>query len=102
MPVDNLDALHSDAVALLKKLISTQSFSREEGDTADIIENFLKEKGYQPNRNDNNVWCVAGNHQRGAPTLLLNSHHDTVKPVKAWQRDPFDPSVEGDVLYGLG
>ena len=102
MPVDNLDALHSDAVALLKRLISTQSFSREEGDTADIIENFLKEKGYQPNRDGNNVWCVAENHQSGAPTLLLNSHHDTVKPVKAWQRDPFDPSVEGDVLYGLG
>ena len=102
MPVNNLDALHTDAVELLKKLISTQSFSREEGDTAELIESFLKEKGYQPNREGNNVWCVAENHLPDAPTLLLNSHHDTVKPVKAWQRDPFDPAVEGGTLYGLG
>ncbi len=102
MPVENIDALHAGAVALLKKMISTQSFSREEGDTADLIENFLKEKGYKAQRNGNNVWCVAENSQPGAPTILLNSHHDTVKPVKAWQRDPFAPEVDGDILYGLG
>lgn len=102
MPVDHIDTLHTDAVELLKSLIRTPSFSREEGPTADLIESFLKEKDYRPKREQNNVWCVAENSRPGAPTLLLNSHHDTVKPVKAWLRDPFEASVEGDVLYGLG
>lgn len=102
MPVENIDALHSSATELLKKLIGTQSFSREEGDTALLIENFLRDKGCDPQREGNNVWSIAKNHAAGAPTLLLNSHHDTVKPVKGWQRDPFNPVVEGDVLFGLG
>ena len=102
MPVADIDTLHSSATELLKKLISTQSFSREEAETATLIENFLKEKGCQPQREGNNVWCVAVNHTAGTPALLLNSHHDTVKPVKGWQRDPFNPLVEGDQLFGLG
>lgn len=102
MPVENIDALHADAVELLKSLIRTPSFSREEKDTADLIESFLIKKGYRPKREQNNVWCVAENSMPAAPVLLLNSHHDTVKPVKAWLRDPFEPVLEGDVLYGLG
>ena len=102
MPVADIDTLHSSATELLKKLISTQSFSREEGDTATLIEDFLKENGCKPDREGNNVWCIAENHLAGAPVLLLNSHHDTVKPVKGWQRDPFNPAVEGDLLFGLG
>lgn len=102
MPVVNIDTLHSSATELLKKLISTQSFSREEAETATLIENFLRENGCEPQKEGNNVWCVAANHAPGAPVLLLNSHHDTVKPVKGWQRDPFTPVQEGDHLYGLG
>lgn len=102
MPLDALDSLHSHAVELLKKLISTPSFSREEDKTAALIADFLKERGCQPQQEGNNVWCVAQNYSAGAPTLLLNSHHDTVKPVKGWQRDPFKPEVAGDKLYGLG
>jgi acetylornithine deacetylase len=102
IPVESIDALHAHAVELLKKLISTPSFSREEAATADLIENFLKEQGQQPQREGNNVWCVAENSAPDASLLLLNSHHDTVKPVNGWQRDPFTPQVEGDKLYGLG
>jgi acetylornithine deacetylase len=102
MPVDSLDTLHEEAVRLLKALISTPSFSREEGPTADLIEDFLRQHGYQPQRQDHNVWCVAQNHEAGAPVLLLNSHHDTVKPVAGWTKDPFEPAMEEDTLYGLG
>ncbi len=102
MPVDDLQNLHQEAVNLLKKMISTPSFSREEGYTADLIEAFLQKHGHQPLRQGNNVWCVAENHRAGAPRLLLNSHHDTVKPVAGWTQDPFEPLVEGDKLFGLG
>ena len=101
-PALQLDYLHQEAVALLKSLISTPSFSREEAATADLIEAFLVNHGHQPLRQGNNVWCVAQNHDAGAPILLLNSHHDTVKPVAGWTKDPFKPEVEGDILYGLG
>lgn len=103
MPVvHHLDTLHQQAVGLLKALISTPSFSREEGPTADLIQNFLQQQGFQSQRQGHNVWCVADNSEEGAPILLLNSHHDTVKPVAGWSKDPFEPVVEGDVLYGLG
>lgn len=102
MSVAELDALHQEAVSLLKMLISTPSFSREEGPTADLIEQFLKQHGKQPLRQGHNVWCMADNHDAGAPALLLNSHHDTVKPVAGWTKDPFEPRVEGDTLWGLG
>jgi acetylornithine deacetylase len=102
MPVAELDTLCEGAVGLLKALISTPSFSREEGPTADLIEAFLQKQGHQPQRKGHNVWCAAQNHEAGAPALLLNSHHDTVKPMAGWTKDPFDPQLEGDTLYGLG
>ncbi|WP_224997688.1 M20 family metallo-hydrolase [Cesiribacter sp. SM1] len=102
MPVEDLDTLHGEAVELLKALISTPSFSREEGPTADLIEAFLRKHGQQPQRQGHNVWCVAENYEAAAPILLLNSHHDTVKPVAGWTKDPFEPLVAGDTLYGLG
>ena len=98
----DLDVLHQEAIALLKELISTPSFSREEGPTADLIEAFLLRHGHRPQRQGNNVWCIAGNHAADAPLLLLNSHHDTVKPVAGWTKDPFAPVVEEETLYGLG
>lgn len=102
IPEKEINSLHANAVELLKQLISTPSFSREESATADLIEAFLKEQGRQPRREGNNVWCLAENSSPEAPVLLLNSHHDTVKPVNGWQRDPFTPTVEEDRLYGLG
>ncbi len=70
------------AINLLEKLIATPSLSREEDKTADLIFQFLLEMELAPKRDKNNVWAVAGNAPEGAPVLLLNSHHDTVKPNK--------------------
>lgn len=96
-----MTTLYEGAVDLLKELIRTPSFSRQEDRTADIITCFLDNNGCKWQRGGHNVWCVAENYAPGAPTVLLNSHHDTVRPVSGWQRDPFAP-VEGDTLYGLG
>lgn len=102
MSVAELDELHEKAVGLLKELIARPSFSREEAATADLLESFLRQEGFQPRRKGHNVWCVAGNAATEAPLLLLNSHHDTVKPAQGWQRNPFEPVVEEGRLYGLG
>jgi acetylornithine deacetylase len=89
-------------IALLQELISTPSFSREEDKTAAIIENFLHKRGIQTFRHGNNIWAKNEYFTEGLPTILLNSHHDTVKPVKAWTRDPFSADIVEDKLYGLG
>ena len=82
-------------------LISTPSISGEEGNTAVIIESFLKEMGCTTFRKGNNVW-VQSIIDEQLPVILLNSHHDTVKPVVSWTRDPFTPIIENGRLYGLG
>jgi acetylornithine deacetylase len=89
-------------ITLLQELISTPSFSREEDKTAAIIENFLQKRGIQVFRNGNNIWAKNEYFREGLSTILLNSHHDTVKPVKAWTRDPFSADIVEDKLYGLG
>jgi acetylornithine deacetylase len=93
---------HEDAIALLQRLIATPSLSREEGATAEIIADFLSSMGVEPRRLGNNVWAVADTFNPERPTLLLNSHHDTVKPSPAYTRPPFTPCIEGNRLYGLG
>ncbi|MBL7849281.1 MAG: M20 family metallo-hydrolase [Cyclobacteriaceae bacterium] len=96
------DQLVSDAVALLQQLIATPSFSREEDKTAAILEAFLQSHGAIPKRKGNNVWAVGKSYDPSKPTLLLNSHHDTVKPNPGYTRDPFQPAIEGGKLFGLG
>ena len=91
-----------EAISLLKKLIATQSFSREEDKTADIIEAFFKEKSIPTERKGSNIWAKNAFYTEGLPVVLLNSHHDTVKPVSGWTRNPFSPDTENDILYGLG
>lgn len=88
-------------IDLLKSLIATPSLSRQEDATADIIFAYLEAKGCNPKRYKNNVWCL-GAYDTSLPTLLLNSHHDTVKPAASYTRNPFEPTIEGDRLYGLG
>ncbi len=90
------------AVQLLQSLIRIPSFSRQEGETARLLENFLQERGIKTNRHLNNVWAVNQYFTPGLPTLLLNSHHDTVKPNKAYTREPFDGVIEEGKLFGLG
>lgn len=91
-----------EAVELLKRLIATPSVSCDEAAAADVMEDFLRTKGLATLRKGNNVWCVSPDFDESRPTILLNAHLDTVKPVAGWIRDPFTPTVEGDRLYGLG
>ena len=92
----------SDAVQLLKKLIATPSVSRNEKDAADIMEQTIRSYGFEPQREANNLWIIDPHYDESRPTLLLNAHIDTVKPVASWSRNPFSPDVEDGVLYGLG
>lgn len=98
----NLEQRYNDAVELLQNLIRTPSFSQEESATADLLAGFLMSHGVQPHRKKNNVWAFNLHYDPAKPTILLNSHHDTVKPNSAYTRDPFAPTIEGDRLYGLG
>ncbi len=93
---------YQDAVELLKNLIATPSFSREEDKTADIIEKYFSERNIASNRLLNNVWCVNKYFDEHKPTILLNSHHDTVKPNPLYTKDPFSPIIEDGKLFGLG
>ncbi len=90
------------ATRLLRRLIATPSVSRDEAAAADIIEQTLRDCGFSPRREANNVWAVAPGYDDKKPTLLLNAHIDTVKPVASWTRDPYAPDVGDDTLYGLG
>lgn len=99
---DVISQLADDAVALLILLIRTPSFSREETSTAALIEEFLAAHGVVSQRQENNVWAMSQNFDPGKPTILLNSHHDTVKPGIGWNYSPFGAALEGDKLIGLG
>ena len=90
------------AIELLKQLIQTPSFSEEEDETATIIEQWLIDFGIKTNRNQNNIWAINKYFDTNKPTILLNSHHDTVKPNKAYTNDPFDAKEDDGKLYGLG
>jgi acetylornithine deacetylase len=94
--------LAADALALLKRLIATPSFSREEDKTAEVIEAFFREKQIPFERLKNNIWAKNRAFDPAKPTMLLNSHHDTVKPNKSWTLDPFEPLERDDKLFGLG
>jgi len=89
-------------IALLKELISTPSFSREEDKTATIIDDFFKAKSIETHRIKNNVVAKNKYFDPDKSTILLNSHHDTVKPNSSWKKDPFTPTVISKKLYGLG
>lgn len=94
--------LQEDAIGLLKKLIATPSFSKEEQNTADIIDRFLESKGVRTKTHLNNIWAQNTFYDPAKPTLLLNSHHDTVKPNKGYTLDPFTPIEKEGKLFGLG
>ncbi|MDL2322755.1 M20 family metallo-hydrolase [Bacteroidales bacterium OttesenSCG-928-A17] len=98
----NIDSLYYEAIDLLKQLISIPSVSREESGVADALEVYLKESGLLPLRKENNVWILSSEWDSSKPTILLNSHLDTVKPVSAWTKDPFSPLEEDGKIYGLG
>ncbi|MEX0363195.1 MAG: M20/M25/M40 family metallo-hydrolase, partial [Allomuricauda sp.] len=101
MKTDQL-TLTQKAIELLKQLISIPSFSGEEDKTGDAIETWLQDFGVKTERQVNNVYAFNKYFDEAKPTLLLNSHHDTVKPNSAYTKDPFHPHVEDGKLYGLG
>lgn len=91
-----------EAVSLLSHLIATPSVSRDERRAADIMEEELVRCGFTPQREANNVWAIGSCQREDRPTLLLNAHIDTVKPVASYTRNPYEPSLEDGTLYGLG
>ena len=91
-----------DALALLDRLVATPSISGDEADTAELLTEYLRSHGVEPNRLHNNVWAVAEGYDPVKPTLLLNSHHDTVRPAVGYTRDPFTPHHIDGRIYGLG
>ncbi len=96
------ETIFSDAVNLLKILISTPSISREETAAADLLQRYMECCGIPATRSGNNIWCVSPEFEPDKPTILLNSHIDTVKPVNGWQKQPFTPTEIDGKLYGLG
>jgi acetylornithine deacetylase len=97
-----MDKLKKDAVELLKGLIRIESLSKQEDKTAELINTFLTDRGIKTHRMKNNVWAFNKYYDAKKPTILLNSHHDTVKPNPGYTNDPFDPMVKDGKLFGLG
>ena len=98
----DIKAYTNDAVELLKELISIPSVSRDETKAADHLSEYLDHWGLPYGREGNNLWVGCQDWDDNRPTVMLNAHIDTVKPVSSWTRDPFTPTIEGDILYGLG
>lgn len=96
------DIVTFDAIHLLEELISIPSLSKEENNTADAIELFLKERNIEAKRLVNNVWCANKYFDAAKASILLNSHHDTVPPNTAYTNDPYLPKTADGKLYGLG
>jgi acetylornithine deacetylase len=99
---NDLHTLQTEAIELLKELIATPSFSKEEDQTAGILCRFIGNKEISHTRVGNNVFALNKHYDENKPTLLLNSHHDTVKPNPQYTKDPFFPITEDEKLYGLG
>ena len=102
MSIEEKKQYVNEAVELLKTLIATPRESRNETEAANKLEAKMREWGMNPNREANDLWVVGDDFDEERPTLLLNAHIDTVKAVKTWTRNPYEPTVEDDKLYGLG
>ena len=98
----DIKAYTNEAVELLKELIAIPSISRDETKAADCLSEYLNQWNLPHGREGNNLWIGCQDWDNNRPTVMLNAHIDTVKPVSSWTRDPFNPTQEGDILYGLG
>lgn len=101
MSVD-LAQLKACSIRWLKELINTPSLSKEEDKTTALLMSFLYDFGIKAHRKHNNLWAESDNHPQNAPVILLNSHHDTIKPGGNWSSDPYQALLKGDRLVGLG
>ena len=102
MSIEEKSRYVNDAVELLMELIATPRASRNETEAADVMEQRMAQWGLNPQREANNLWAVSDNFDEAKQTILLNAHIDTVKPVKTWTRDPYEPEVIDDKLFGIG
>ena len=100
--MEHINQFLNDAVELLKALIETPSVSRNEDDAANLLAGYLEKWQLPYGREGNNLWVGCPDWQNYRPTVMLNAHIDTVKPVSTWTRDPFKATQEGDIIYGLG
>lgn len=100
--ITNHSEIANEAVNLLKSLISIPSISRDEEAAANFLQNYIETTGIETGRKGNNIWCLSPMFDLNKPTILLNSHIDTVKPVNGWRKDPFSPREENGKVYGLG
>lgn len=98
----NLNNSYIEAVTLLKSLIAIPSISREEEAVSDFLQEYLKAKGFEPRRKNNNIYVLSKEFDDSRPTLLLNAHLDTVKPAAGWLTDPYVPIEKEGRIYGLG
>tara|TARA_Y100000310_G_scaffold291855_1_gene320117 strand:+ start:5661 stop:6740 length:1080 start_codon:yes stop_codon:yes gene_type:complete len=98
----SIDQLHQEAIQLLSQLIEIPSLSREEDKTADLLQAFFEKQGVSVNRQGNNVWARNLHFDSSKPTILLNSHHDTVKPNQGYTKNPHKAIIEDGKLFGLG
>src|SRR5688572_16148344 len=97
-----MELLHEKATNLLIKLIAVPSFSKEEDEVASVLEEFFEREKVHSYRKGNNVWVKNQYFDPAKPTILFNSHHDTVRPNSQYTRDPFKPEIIDGKLYGLG
>ena len=100
--MEKIDSFFYDSIDLLKQMIAIPSHSKEEGLVADILQNYIQNRGLTPQRKGNNIWSISPDFDSNKPTILLNSHIDTVKPVAGWTVNPYEPIEEGNKLIGLG
>ena len=98
----DIATMAGEATGLLKELIAIPSVSREEAQAADCLQRYIELQGMETGRKGNNVWCLSPAFDLKRPTLLLNSHIDTVKPVAGWRKAPFAPTESNGRIYGLG
>ena len=99
---NEISILQADAINLLKELIATPSFSKEEDNSSAVIKRFLETHHVKPDQWLYNIWAKNKYFDQDKPTILLNSHHDTVKPNKGYTLDPFSPLEKDGKLFGLG
>ncbi|MDV3307776.1 MAG: M20 family metallo-hydrolase [Cyclobacteriaceae bacterium] len=98
----SMQQLFEDALNLLQEMIATPSFSKEEEEVSFVIEDFFERRHIHTYRRMNNIWVKNRHFDPDKPTILLNSHHDTVRPNSGYTRDPFKPEIIDGKLYGLG
>ena len=98
----SIAGLKKEAIVLLQKLINTPSFSSEEDKTAAYIKLWLEDHGIMCYQDNNNVYAINKYEDPDKPYLLLNSHHDTVKPNSGYSRNPNEAKIEDGKLFGLG